>query len=195
MFKVSTDSSLQIVDPFSSISVTLRCTGICLLYDHCPEPHTALPTYCYLQNKLPRQQRVWSVQCSNIGSRLDTFSLCFYPGLPKRWTLILQFLQWKPQQDATLYQNFINPYFKWSSTCFGRYTAHHQEPKTAQAASGFAYVEGCGTCSCWTLSGSVWEGAVRGKRLAGSFIAQKAHWGNTVKFVDRGKEQHWKTKP
>jgi len=34
-------------------------------------------------------------------------------------------------------------------------TAHHQEPKTAQAGSGFAYVEGCWTCSCWTLSGSV----------------------------------------
>ena len=40
-------------------------------------------------------------------------------------------------------------------TCFGRHTAHHQEPKTAQAASGFVYVEGCRTCSCWTLSGSV----------------------------------------
>jgi len=36
------------------------------------------------------------------------------------------------------YQNFIIPYFKWSSACFGRHTAHHQEPKTAQAASGFA---------------------------------------------------------
>jgi hypothetical protein len=34
-------------------------------------------------------------------------------------------------------------------------TAHHQEPKIAQAASGFAYVEGCRTCSCWTLSGSI----------------------------------------
>jgi len=33
--------------------------------------------------------------------------------------------------------------FIWSSTCFGRHTAHHQEPKTALAASGFAYVEGC----------------------------------------------------
>ena len=32
-------------------------------------------------------------------------------------------------------------------------TAHHQEPKTALAASGFAYVEGCWTCSWWTLSG------------------------------------------
>jgi len=26
---------------------------------------------------------------------------------------------------------------------FWRHTAHHQEPKTALAASGFAYVEGC----------------------------------------------------
>jgi len=33
--------------------------------------------------------------------------------------------------------------FMWSSTCFGRQTAHHQEPKTALAASVFAYVEGC----------------------------------------------------
>ena len=29
--------------------------------------------------------------------------------------------------------------FMWSSTCFGRHTAHHQEPKTALAVSGFAY--------------------------------------------------------
>jgi hypothetical protein len=33
---------------------------------------------------------------------------------------------------------FIIPYFKLSSTRFGRHTAQHQEPKTAQAASGFA---------------------------------------------------------
>jgi len=30
--------------------------------------------------------------------------------------------------------------------------AHHQERKTALAASGFSYVEGCWTCSWWTLS-------------------------------------------
>jgi len=42
-----------------------------------------------------------------------------------------------------------------SSTCFGRHTAHHQEPKTALAASGFAYVEGCWACGCWTLPDSV----------------------------------------
>jgi hypothetical protein len=43
----------------------------------------------------------------------------------------------KIQQDATVYQDFIIPYFICSSTCFGRHTAHHQEPKIAQAASGF----------------------------------------------------------
>jgi hypothetical protein len=44
--------------------------------------------------------------------------------------------------------------FMWSSTCFGQHTAHHQESKTALAASGFAYVKGCWTCSCWMLSAS-----------------------------------------
>ena len=44
--------------------------------------------------------------------------------------------------------------FIWSSTRFGRYTSHHQEPKTALATSGFSYVKGCWTCSWWTLSGT-----------------------------------------
>jgi len=55
----------------------------------------------------------------------------------------------KMQQCINIYY-FI---FIWSSTCFGRHTAHHQEPKTA--ASGFAYVESCWTCGCWKLSGRV----------------------------------------
>jgi len=38
--------------------------------------------------------------------------------------------------------SFISFIFMWSSTCFGRHTTHHQEPKTALTASGFAYVEG-----------------------------------------------------
>jgi len=42
----------------------------------------------------------------------------------------------------------------WSSTCFGRHTAHHQEPNIALAAFGFAYTEGCWPCSCWTLTAS-----------------------------------------
>jgi hypothetical protein len=54
----------------------------------------------------------------------------------------------------------LNFMFIWSSTCFGPHTAHHKEPKTALAAFGFAYMEGCWTCSWWTLSGTVWEGAV-----------------------------------
>jgi hypothetical protein len=45
--------------------------------------------------------------------------------------------------------------FIWSSTCFGRHTAHHQEPKTALAASGFLYVGGWRTCRRGTLSGTV----------------------------------------
>jgi hypothetical protein len=53
------------------------------------------------------------------------------------------------------YQNFIIPYFKWSPTCFGLHIAHHQEPKTAEVAFGFTYVESCRTCCCWTLSGSI----------------------------------------
>ena len=61
----------------------------------------------------------------------------------------------RPNKVQQCIKMFIIPYFKWSSTCFGLHTAHHQEPKIAHAASGFAYVEGCRTCSCWTLSGSV----------------------------------------
>jgi hypothetical protein len=51
--------------------------------------------------------------------------------------------------------NFYYSLFIWSSTCFGLHTAHHQEPKTALAASGFLYVESSWTCSWWTLSGSI----------------------------------------
>jgi hypothetical protein len=57
--------------------------------------------------------------------------------------------------EKNLYQNFYYSVFIWSSTCFRWHTAHHQEPKTALAASGFSYVEGCWTCSWWTLSGTV----------------------------------------
>jgi len=43
----------------------------------------------------------------------------------------------KIQQDATMYQNFIIPYLYKAQNFSGRNTAHHQEPKTALAASGF----------------------------------------------------------
>jgi hypothetical protein len=56
----------------------------------------------------------------------------------------------KTLQCITFYFIFIR-----SSTCFGRHTTHHQEPRTAPAASGFAYVEGCWPCSSWTLSATL----------------------------------------
>ena len=57
------------------------------------------------------------------------------------------------QKDATVNQNLLFHVYT-SATCLGGKTAHHQEPKTALASSGFAYVKGCWTCSCWTLSAS-----------------------------------------
>jgi len=44
------------------------------------------------------------------------------------------------QQGIKIYYSV----FVWSSTGFGRHTDHHQELKTALAASCFAYVKGCG---------------------------------------------------
>ena len=63
------------------------------------------------------------------------------------------------KENPTRHNNvskFYYSIFILSSTCFGRHTAHHQESKTALAASGFSYLEGCWTCSWWTLSGKVY---------------------------------------
>jgi len=51
-----------------------------------------------------------------------------------------------------MYQHFIS--YLYEAQRFGQHTAHHQEPKTALAASGFACVDVCWTCSCRTLSAS-----------------------------------------
>ena len=48
---------------------------------------------------------------------------------------------------------FYYSIFICSSKCCRWHTAHHEDPKTALAASGFSYVEGCWTCSWWMLSG------------------------------------------
>ena len=45
---------------------------------------------------------------------------------------------------------FYYSIFIWSSTFFGRHTAHHQEPKTSLAASGLSYMEGFWTRIWWT---------------------------------------------
>ena len=67
--------------------------------------------------------------------------------------IIVQFIKKHPTRCNNV-SNFFYSIFIWSSACFWRHTAHHQEPKTALAASGFSYVEGCWTCSWWTLSGT-----------------------------------------
>jgi hypothetical protein len=67
--------------------------------------------------------------------------------------IIVQFLQKNPTRCNSV-SKFYYSIFKWSSTCFGRHTAHPQEPKTALAASGLTYMEGCQTCGCWMLSAS-----------------------------------------
>jgi len=69
--------------------------------------------------------------------------------------IIVQFIKKNPIRCNSVSKSYYS-IFIWSSTCFGRHTAQHQEPKTALAASGFSYVEGCWTCGCWTLTGTVY---------------------------------------
>jgi len=52
----------------------------------------------------------------------------------------------KMQQCIKIYYSI----FIWRSTCFGQHTAHHQEPKTALAASGLRAWKVVGCCGCWT---------------------------------------------
>jgi hypothetical protein len=68
----------------------------------------------------------------------------------KIWSCVHIEITNKMQHSVTIYYSM----FIWSSTCFGRHTAHHQELKTLLAVSGFAYVEGVGRWSCWMLKAS-----------------------------------------
>ena len=61
--------------------------------------------------------------------------------------IVVQFIKNSPTRCNNV-SKFYYSIFTWSSACFGRHTARHQEPKTALAASGFSYMEGCWTCSC-----------------------------------------------
>ena len=65
--------------------------------------------------------------------------------------IVVQFIKKNPTRCNSASKCYYS-IFIWSSTCFGRHTTHHQEPKTALTASGFACVKGCWTCSCWRLS-------------------------------------------
>jgi hypothetical protein len=55
-----------------------------------------------------------------------------------------------------MYQNLIIQYLYKAQHVSGD-TAPHQEPESGLTASGFAYVEGCWTCSWWTLSGTLYH--------------------------------------
>ena len=59
--------------------------------------------------------------------------------------IIVQFINKDPTRCNSV-SKFYYSIFIWSSTCFGRHTAQHQEPKTALAASRFLHtwrVVGC----------------------------------------------------
>ena len=91
----------------------------------------------------------------SLGRLLCLRGRTFTAGMPKK---IANKTNWVHTEKSNKIQQCIKIYYSifiQSSTCFGRHTAHHQEPKTSLAASGFAYVEGCWTCGCWTLSGRV----------------------------------------
>jgi len=51
--------------------------------------------------------------------------------------IIVQFIKKNPARCNNV-SKFCYSIFIWSSTCFGQHTAHHQEPKTALAASGLS---------------------------------------------------------
>jgi len=55
--------------------------------------------------------------------------------------IIVKFIKKNPTRFNTIKINYS--LFIRNSKCFGRHTDHHQEPKTALAATGFSYMEGC----------------------------------------------------
>jgi hypothetical protein len=55
---------------------------------------------------------------------------------------VLQFIKKNPTRCNNV-STFYYSIFIWSSACFGQQTVHHQESKTALAASGVLYMEGC----------------------------------------------------
>ena len=114
----------------------VACITICCLF-----PVTTITwnswrykIYCVLfpLSQLLKKQR------ANITAEVDVSGSVHH-------SIILTEIANKIQQCIKIYYSM----FIWSSTCFGRHTAHHQELKTALAASGFAYVKGC-----WTLTAS-----------------------------------------
>jgi len=78
--------------------------------------------------------------------------------------IIVQFIKKNPTRCNNVSKFYS--IFMWSSTCFGRHTAHHQEPKTALAASSFSYVE---DCWMWIQQPSTYEKPEAASAVLGSW--------------------------
>jgi len=95
-------------------------------------------------------------QCKIAKNAHVSFTMSVCPRVTTQELTVLIFLKQQTldsQRKSTKMQQCIKIFyfiFIWSSACFGRHTALHHEPTTALAASGFVYMEGCWTCSCWT---------------------------------------------
>ena len=99
----------------------------------------------HMLSLLPELQRMWTDTASRLWIN---FSWIIIQNKLEVWTIHIK----NPTRCNSVSKFYF--VFIWSSTCFGRHTAHHQEPKTLLTASGFAYVECCWTCGYWTLTAS-----------------------------------------
>jgi len=88
---------------------------------------TCLPTYQTTQWQYAGVRKLITLHCNRFEVKYAT----------KRCYLIHKENPTRCNSVPKFYFIFI-----WRSICFGRHTAHHQKPKTAEAASGFAYVKG-----------------------------------------------------
>jgi hypothetical protein len=77
--------------------------------------------------------------------RIDYISLMLFNELLEMGCITssilhLQFTKTNTTRCSNVWKLYYS-IFIWCSTCFGRHTAHHQEPDTALVASGFSYLE------------------------------------------------------
>jgi len=84
-------------------------------------------------------------------------SLIYHPRsqnkLPLR-VMFVEFIKKNPTRCNNV-SKFIIPYLYEAHYVSGDTRPIIRSPKTALAASGFSYVEGCWTCRWWTLSGTL----------------------------------------
>jgi hypothetical protein len=120
------------------VYVSLRvCNG--LISARCASTFTPPVPHCMCLKNVTSFFYYYFFFLSCVSLKLQNFNLC------KQRCVFHTEKANKMQQCIKIYYSaFIR-----SSTCYGRHTAHHQELKTALAASAFAYARGC-----WTLSAS-----------------------------------------